>query len=249
MRATANEQTGLGLQGLRQLAILLASVCLLQACGGTSESADTTELQTESDDDIALGKAGSDRLRRTRNKAPSIAGTPLTQVQSGQAYSFMPAASDPNGDPITFMITNKPAWASFNTATGSLTGTPVVTATTRTAGVTISVSDGRVSSSLTPFDIEVVATAPPVANNRATVQWNAPTTNSDGTNLNDLAGFKLYYGKTAAALDQMVQIASPYTTQQVVENLASGTWYFAVSAVNAAGIESQLSALASRSYP
>jgi hypothetical protein len=249
MGGTTSRNFGTRLAGLRQLTILLASACLLQGCGGTSESADTSAELSAAGDDIAQGKASSDRLRRTRNKAPSIAGTPLTQVQSGQAYSFSPAASDPNGDPITFAIANKPAWASFNTATGALTGTPVVTATTRTVGVTISVSDGRVSSSLTPFDIEVVAAAPPVANNRATVQWNAPTTNSDGTNLTNLAGFKLYYGKTAAALDQMVQIASPYTTQQVVENLASGTWYFAVSAVNAAGLESQLSALASRSYP
>lgn len=260
MRGTTEKNIGNRLTGIRQLAVLLISSCLLQACGDGTESAHANDALAESDDAIAQDKSSADRLRRIRNKAPSITGTPLAQVLSGQAYNFTPSASDPNGDRLTFKIANKPTWASFNAATGALTGTPTVTATTVAADVTISVSDGRSTTTLPPFDIEVVAPAPVLANNespapalpannRATVQWNAPTTNSDGSTLTDLAGFKLYYGRTGGMLDQMVQISSPNTTQQIVENLASGTWYFAVSAVNAAGIESQLSALATRSFP
>ena len=47
-----------------------------------------------------------------------------TSVNENQAYSFTPTASDPDGNGLTFSITNKPNWASFSTTTGALTGTP-----------------------------------------------------------------------------------------------------------------------------
>jgi hypothetical protein len=60
------------------------------------------------------------------NSAPVITGTPATAVTAGSAYSFIPAASDGDGDTLTFSIVNKPSWASFSTSTGELSGTPVV---------------------------------------------------------------------------------------------------------------------------
>jgi hypothetical protein len=47
----------------------------------------------------------------------------------------------------------------------------------------------------------------------------------------------------------VLQVGTPSTTSQGVQNLASGTWYFAVAAVNAAGLESALSALATKAFP
>jgi hypothetical protein len=46
----------------------------------------------------------------------------------------------------------------------------------------------------------------------------------------------------------MVQIGSASTTRQVVSNLTAGTWFFAVSALNATGLESSLSAIAQRTF-
>ena len=40
------------------------------------------------------------------------------------AYSFQPTAKDANGDTLRFSISNKPAWATFSTTTGRLSGTP-----------------------------------------------------------------------------------------------------------------------------
>lgn len=54
------------------------------------------------------------------NTAPTISGSPASTVQQGNTYSFTPSAEDQDGDKLTFSITNKPAWASFNTATGRL---------------------------------------------------------------------------------------------------------------------------------
>ncbi len=252
-------------QILRVGALLLVSPLWLQACGNDQAAVDeaAASLETQSAD----GLANADKLswlqrasRRIRNKAPTISGTPATQVLSGLTYGFVPSASDSNGDAIVFSIANMPAWASFNTQTGALTGTPTSNQVGTTSNIIISASDGRAKSSLPGFNITVVNPAPPPAaeppvapptptTHNATVSWSAPTTNVDGTQLADLAGFKVYYGLAAQALDHVVQIGSPATTSQALQNLTSGTWYFAVAAVNTAGLESQLSSLATRTFP
>jgi gliding motility-associated-like protein len=90
------------------------------------------------------------------NDAPTISGTPATTVEQDAAYSFIPTASDIEDDVLTFSISNKPAWASFNTATGALTGTPGNADVGTTMGIVISVSDGSLSASLPVFTITVV---------------------------------------------------------------------------------------------
>ena len=89
----------------------------------------------------------------TPNNPPTISGTPATSVTAGQAYTFTPTAADSDGDTLTFSIANKPAWASFSTATGQLSGTPANVGTY--ANVTISVSDGKSTASLAAFSITV----------------------------------------------------------------------------------------------
>lgn len=59
----------------------------------------------------------------TTNRAPVISGTPATSVTVGQAYLFQPTASDADGNTLTFSVQNRPAWATFSTATGRLSGT------------------------------------------------------------------------------------------------------------------------------
>jgi putative Ig domain-containing protein len=94
-----------------------------------------------------------------KNTPPKITGTPATSVQAGSTYSFQPAASDADGNKLTFSIANKPAWANFNTATGQLSGTPGTTSVGSYANITVSVSDGTNTVSLPAFTITV--TAPP----------------------------------------------------------------------------------------
>ncbi len=90
------------------------------------------------------------------NEAPVISGTPASSVAQGAAYSFTPSASDPyTGSVLTFSISNKPGWATFDTATGALTGTPANGDVGSYSGIVISVSDGELSASLTTFSISV----------------------------------------------------------------------------------------------
>jgi predicted phage tail protein len=79
----------------------------------------------------------------------------------------------------------------------------------------------------------------------ATVNWDAPTTNTDGTPLTDLASFKIFYGTTAAALTETGTAAATARTWQSPQ-LAVGTWFFAVRAVNTSGIESDNSNIAQK---
>ena len=80
----------------------------------------------------------------------------------------------------------------------------------------------------------------------ATVSWTPPDTNTDGSALVDLAGYRIYYGTDAASLATQINIATPGLTDYVVEGLAPDTtYYFAVSAYDSSGMESGYSAIVS----
>jgi hypothetical protein len=78
----------------------------------------------------------------------------------------------------------------------------------------------------------------------ATVSWEAPTTNTNGTALTDLAGYRIYYGLSPEDFSRSVQINTVGLQTYVIDNLEPGTWYFAVMAVTADGAESALSDIA-----
>jgi hypothetical protein len=90
------------------------------------------------------------------NSPPSISGTPAANVVAGQNYTFTPAASDADSDTLTFTIANQPAWATFNSATGQLTGTPPLASVGTFANIQISVSDGQTTTGLPAFSINVL---------------------------------------------------------------------------------------------
>ena len=171
------------------------------------------------------------------NGAPTISGSPSSSAVAGQAYSFQPAAADPNGDQLTFSAANVPSWATFNASTGRISGTPTAAQVGAYSNITITVSDGTSRTSLPAFAITVNA----MGTGTATLAWTAPTENSDGTSLTNLAGFQVRYGRSASNLDQSVTLDNPSINRYVVENLATGTWYFAVVALNSAGVASTLS--------
>jgi hypothetical protein len=193
-------------------------------------------------------------VQAVANHAPTIAGAPPRSVNANAAYSFTPTAKDVDGDTLGFTIQNRPSWASFDTATGRLSGKPTVAQLGISANIVITVSDSRASAALAAFTLTVNATnsTPPPgpvaepASGGVALFWDAPTDNVDGSVLTSLAGYRIVYGTNPAALTQTTQIANPGATSYVVEDLAAGTWYFAVQAYTNSGAESELSNLASR---
>ena len=173
-------------------------------------------------------------VANTANRAPTISGTPSTSVNAGSAYAFRPTAADADGNTLTFTISNRPAWATFNAATGQLAGTPTAASAGTYSNIVIAVSDGTASATLAAFSIAVVD----VSNGAATLTWTPPTTNTDGSTLTTLAGYRVAYGASAATLTQTIQLGNAGMSSYVVENLAPGTYYFALRAYTTGGAES-----------
>jgi hypothetical protein len=177
------------------------------------------------------------------NDAPAISGSPSQSVTVGNSYSFTPTASDPDGDPMTFSIENMPDWATFSSESGQLSGTPEAGDVSNYTDITITVTDGSLTDSLDPFSISVDQ----VGLGSATLSWNPPTQNSDGTSLNDLSGYRVYYGPSEGSYPNLIEIDNPGLTTYVVENLSPGTYYFVTTAVNSDDVESAFSNVSSKS--
>ncbi|MEM9057605.1 MAG: putative Ig domain-containing protein [Pseudomonadota bacterium] len=90
------------------------------------------------------------------NAAPTITATLVLTVTQDQPYSLVPTASDVDGDALTFAISNKPGWASFNADDGALTGVPGNDDVGTYDGIVISVSDGEARATLPTFSISVI---------------------------------------------------------------------------------------------
>lgn len=175
------------------------------------------------------------------NSAPKISGTPPTSLNVNNAYAFQPSASDADNDTLTFSIANKPSWASFSATTGKLYGTPDASAAGIYSKVSISVSDGKAMASLPAFDIVVNQ----ISLGSVTLSWMPPTQNTDGTTLTDLAGYRIVYGTSSSALSNTVQVNSGVSSV-VINDLAPGTYYFAVRAFTFTGVESTNSNVATK---
>jgi hypothetical protein len=83
-----------------------------------------------------------------------------------------------------------------------------------------------------------------------TVAWTAPTTNTDGTPLTDLASYKVYFNtgipSAVTAPGAQIKIVTAPATGTVITGLAVGVWNFGVVATNSKGMDSELSNIASK---
>ena len=81
----------------------------------------------------------------------------------------------------------------------------------------------------------------PVASTSVTLGWVAPTQNSNGSPITDLAGYKIHYGTASENYTKVVAVSNPSISRYVMDSLESGTYFFAITAYNSKGIESTLS--------
>jgi hypothetical protein len=165
---------------------------------------------------------------------PAISGTPATSVTAGNTYSFTPTATNAS----SFSISNKPAWASFNTTTGALTGTPTNSNAGTNSNILISATNSTGTATLSAFTITITAaitvpgaptsiTATP-GNSQATVTFSLPA---------DIGGSAItsYTVKSnpAGGTDSN---AGTTATSHAITGLTNGIAYtFTCTANNAAG--------------
>jgi len=91
--------------------------------------------------------------------------------------------------------------------------------------------------------------APPPPSGIATLTWTPPTERIDGSVLDNLAGYEVRYGQSETDLDRVIVLDNAGLSSYVVEGLDTGTWYFAMLAVDGEGRRSALSMLGSKTFP
>ncbi len=179
------------------------------------------------------------------NNPPTIGGSPASQVAANSTFSFVPDASDADGDSLSFGIINQPSWTSFSEATGELAGQPDSGDVGMYDNIRVSVTDGTDTTSMAPFSVEVVAAGSGTAS--VTLNWTAPTQNEDGSDLTDLAGYVIYYGLQSGRYTEEISIDNPSVTTYIVNGLlADTTYYFAATAKNSTDEESRYSGEAAK---
>ncbi len=86
----------------------------------------------------------------------------------------------------------------------------------------------------------------------ASLSWQRPTQNTDGTTLplEDIAGYRVYWGEDQANLTSMFDIGNGAVTSSEVTLSLDGptTVYFAMTAIHVNGAESALSNIASKTF-
>jgi hypothetical protein len=95
----------------------------------------------------------------------------------------------------------------------------------------------------------VAQPAVPQASGTATLSWQAPGANMDGSTLTDLTGYRVHWGTTPGTYSRSTQLLNAASRTHTVTGLARGTWYFVVTALNSQGVESSYSNVWSKTVP
>ena len=80
------------------------------------------------------------------------------------------------------------------------------------------------------------------------VAWNAPTQNIDGSQLTDLAGFRVYWGTEAGNFESSRRLDEDVREWRM-DDFPSGTYHVAVTAIRESGSESALSEVVTKIVP
>ncbi len=175
------------------------------------------------------------------NSAPVVSITSPSDGSSnnsGQSITFTATANDAEDGSITSSI----RWTSDIDGDLGTGGSISVQLSDGAHTITAQVVDSGNRANSTNINVSLNASY-----GVATVSWTAPTQNTDDSALTDLTGFKIYYGTSANNLTNSVTIDSSTTTTKIIGNLnIQQTYYFAVVAINALGIESEQSTIASK---
>jgi hypothetical protein len=166
------------------------------------------------------------------NTAPDISGSPSVKININTDYSFIPQSQDPDGDHLTFMVTNLPNWASFNTATGEINGTPTLEKLYES--IVISVSDGFHTVPLNAFNINVTLPDPL----SVTIKWQAPSEDLNDNPLGGIQAYKIFYRTAQGSIDKSVMVNDDNTNEFTINNLVPGDYFFSMAVVTSNGMES-----------
>ena len=186
----------------------------------------------------------------SNNAPPTIVLASVEDAQVGATFDYQPVAQDPESDTLRFTAINLPPWASLDSTSGRISGTPGPNDAGLHESISITVADAKHVVVTAPFSIVVNPAVNPaleLGSGVASLQWEMPPSKVSGEPLDDLAGYRILYGRSSSDLDHSVMIPDPATTSYQFSTLTSGVWYFAVVAVSAGGLEGPPTTLATKS--
>lgn len=198
----------------------------IAACSGGGGGGSAPDVTGDGGDDGA-GQSGL-TVTITSPDAPEIYTTDDAMDLGGSAGS-------PDG-------ISSVSWESDQGEGGSASGTESWTISkvplavgANTITVTATDASGRTQSDTVVIRRESEGTG------SVTLSWVAPTERTDGTPLQNLAGYKINYGRMSEVYDYTIEVDNPGLATYVIEKLVPGDWYFAVAAYDSEGLESDLS--------
>jgi len=218
----------------------LLPLCLCHASGGGSDDKA----------DVTATTFGLAVPAVSRNAPPIITVAAIADAQVGATFDYQPAVQDPDRDTLRFTSVNLPSWASLDPASGRISGTPGPHDAGLYESIAITVADATHLVVTAPFSIVVSPAVNPalqLGSGVASLQWEMPPSKVSGEPLEDLAGYRILYGRSSSDLDHSVLITDPATTSYQFATLTSGVWYFAVVAVNSHGLEGPPTTFATKS--
>jgi hypothetical protein len=234
------------LRWMQRAAVIAIASFSMAGCGGGGGGSDSATSSTDTAvDSSAPGTTQTPTTTNpdpTGNHAPTLSGSPASSVVIDTEYSFQFAAEDADGDALTVSVQNMPGWAHFDAESRVLSGTPTAADMGSYSNIVITATDGNATVTMPAFTVDVV----PTASGQVTVSWHAPTTNTDGSALTDLAGYKIYFGNTADNLNRTVRVDNAGLSNFVIDNLTPATYFFVITALNSKGMESARSSLVSK---
>lgn len=86
----------------------------------------------------------------------------------------------------------------------------------------------------------------PPASRPITLIWVPPTENTNGSALTDLRAYRIYGGSTRSDLKARVTVRNPGLTSYVLEPASTAERYYAITAINSKGMESEFSNVVAR---
>ena len=197
----------------------------LAGCSGSIEPFEE-ELEAAASPEAGQLPEGSDD--ESPEGGGTVSNTPLLSLSASDL-------SVPEGGSVTLSwsasgadsCTASGGWSGELASSGNQVVGPVV------AGTTFSLNcSGPGGVSLEMISVSVVG---PVE-----LSWIAPEENVDGSELVDLAGYKLYFGENSRDYDESIELTDTSATTHTLE-LPTGSYYFAMTAFDTEGHESNYS--------
>ena len=220
-----------------RITLLTALALFVGACSGSGSGPVDTPLDQSADveDDggvtepvtVAISTPAAGETMETPDESVSLGGT-------AESTSGIVSVS----------------WKSDKGVEGDATGNE----TWETSPIPLEIGENKItviaedSTGATATDT-VVITREAATTASVTWSWEAPTEREDGTPLTDLSGYKILYGRMSETYDYEIEIENPGIVSYVVEDLASGTWYFVARAYDSSGLESEFSNEVSKDLP